>query len=526
MKPPFNIVYVAHFVVEATSALTVYSGEKGFTLDKVVVRDSNRLPYIPGTGLAGVVRHSFSDFMEENQINQLFGYQDQKEKEGQGSRIIFSSAHMVGSNGKAIELPGDADIEKDGYLKNFLGLPARDHVRINERGVTNDGGKFDRSLVYKGTRFAFRIELEGTELHQESWDALIRIFSDEGFRIGADTRNGFGRLKVVQCRQRKFDLQTDLIDYLQLSPSLNADFVEFEEVMLSSSSSGKWIDYKFELKPDDFFLFGAGYGEGDLDIVPKVESYFDWSKGVPELKTGEILIPATSIKGAIAHRTAFHYNKLMCLVYENSFSVESAEAPDSQKVLEEIERTIEQDIQISQEDAIEKLNMAILELSGLHPEKLIGRSESFSNFQNQYESLEDNQAQVGEKNHAIKSLFGFSKSDKEGARGKVLISDIYKKVDDDEFKKLDHIRIDRYTGGGINGALYNEEVVATQKTFLLEIRVHESAFESDTDGHVKNAFLKALDDIKKGKLPLGGNVNKGHGTFRLIADHSSNHPKS
>lgn len=43
------IRYIARFTVEAASALGVGSGNTGLVNDRLVARDANGLPYIPGT---------------------------------------------------------------------------------------------------------------------------------------------------------------------------------------------------------------------------------------------------------------------------------------------------------------------------------------------------------------------------------------------------------------------------------------------------------------------------------------------
>ena len=72
-----------------------------------------------------------------------------------------------------------------------------------------------------------------------------------------------------------------------------------------------WVRYSLQLTPVDFFLFDAGAGDVDADNVPKKELSVEWdAKGKPFIdeKNEQYLIPATSVKGAISHRVAYHYN--------------------------------------------------------------------------------------------------------------------------------------------------------------------------------------------------------------------------
>ena len=55
---------IARITLEATSPLAVGSGEKDIITDAPVTRDVNDLPYIPGTSLMGIIRHSMKDLKE------------------------------------------------------------------------------------------------------------------------------------------------------------------------------------------------------------------------------------------------------------------------------------------------------------------------------------------------------------------------------------------------------------------------------------------------------------------------------
>ena len=108
---------------------------------------------------------------------------------------------------------------------------------------------------------------------------------------------------------------------------------------------------------------------------------------------------------------------------------------------------------------------------------------------------------------SISEIFGSEKSnDDEGSKGKVLFSDIYLK--EQNTKVFDHVKIDRFTGGAMDGALFQEKTVASDETFEIEILV-----EKEIDETIIKAFEETLKEISTGMLPLGGSVNKGHGIF-------------
>ena len=428
--------YLARVLVEAKTPLKIGTGDKGVTIDEMVATDANGLPMIPGTAIAGVLRHSFE---EESEQWKLFGFQ--KGKEAEGSRFIFSEARFVGKEGKVVDGLQTIDFNSDAFYSQFKKLAVRDHARITHRGVADseNHGKFDSQVVYKGCQFVFDIEFLGNADDSDSWNALLAKLNSPLFRLGGGTRKGFGELEIKAIDENDFDLKKDLTKYLDRSTQLTVP----QGRPHGAAPTEDTIEYKLVLAPDDFFIFSSGYGDNEVDAVAKTEKVVEWNNSKPYFSNEKILIPATSVKGAISHRTAFHYNRL------------------TQKFADEVEKI-----------------------------------EDF----------------VGENNEAVAALFGFAKDSKKGddhgARGKVLISDVF--VDTHSEKIFNHVAIDRFTGGAMDGALFDEKVTHTEEEIILNIIVEDSAF-SDKD--TQKAFEAALKDITTGMLPLGGSVNRGHGVF-------------
>lgn len=50
--------YLARIVLQAETPLSIGSGESNIQTDSPVIRDINGLPFIPGTSLAGILRHA------------------------------------------------------------------------------------------------------------------------------------------------------------------------------------------------------------------------------------------------------------------------------------------------------------------------------------------------------------------------------------------------------------------------------------------------------------------------------------
>lgn len=435
---------LARFVIEAETPLAVSSGEKDITTDSLVATDVNGLPYISGTAIAGVVR----SMIGKEDSDEYFGYQ--KGNEGKGSKIIFSDAKILNSRGKVID-GLDLQAKDDVLLKNYEVLPIRQHVRINKHGVAEKQGKFDEQVVFAGTRFCFELEMLSQEKENNNFEKVLANLQNETLRMGGGTRSGFGKIEVVELQTRTLDLRDPehLELYLDKSSKLSDEWTGWETAKTKQVEDENWTEYRLTLNPEDFFLFGSGFGDEDADMTPVKAKKVYWANGEGKLKDKHVLIPATSVKGALAHRVAFHYNKLNEVWAENI-------------------------------------------------------------------SEEDRKKAVGKNNEAVKALFG-SEGDRENnktenqLRGNVIFSDIIenKEVTD---KILNHVSIDRFTGGAIEGALFTEKTTFGKGlSFETKILVHDAAF----NGHdnIQKAFELALKDIITGMLPLGGGVNRGNGVF-------------
>lgn len=307
-KTKFTKRCLYRIILEAETPIAIGSGEKDLLSDSTVTLDVNGLPYIPATSIAGVVRHAISN----DRAVEFMGFQQRND--GKGSNIIFTEGKLVDADGSVHD--GLYDVEENGtdFIKEYLNLPIRQHVRINAKGGTDKGGKFDNQVVFAGSRFCFEMELLLTNERDCSFaKEVVGITCSNTFRLGGSTRNGLGKVKVVSCKSCYLDLENhdDLTLYLKKSSNLgeSAGWNGWKDEEYHVTETG-FKTYRLELSPNDFFLFGSGFGDNDADIKPVVETKMTWNKGIGRASHNLTLIPATSVKGALSHRTAYHYNKL------------------------------------------------------------------------------------------------------------------------------------------------------------------------------------------------------------------------
>jgi len=458
-----NHRYIARLIIKATTPLFVGSGNASLLVDALVQKDNNGLPMIPGTSLTGVLRHSLIDSIEQYsieyfQLTEMFGFQFFKQEEkdaykgwaktnesehtdGKGSRLRISNAYLLLENNPIKIAEGISDSIDVNTLGRFENLPKRQHVAINGNGASIKHGLFDNEIVYQGATFIFELELKGNENDKKIWEKLIGTFNQPGFRIGQGTRKGYGNIQVEKIYQQSFDLtdKTAFENYLNFNHSLNAALTYGLNTPESDSST---TTYTLTLTPDSFFIFGQGYGDEQTDSKPIEEDVIVYNNSI-EFKT-KSLIPASSIKGALAHRVCFHYNKI-----KGHYADAATPVPN---------------------------------------------------------------VPTGE--HAVETLFGSKAGKKEnieaGSRGKVIIDDLY--YDNfDNSKIINHVAIDRFTGGALDGALFNEKVSSIKNNESIKLKVY--LLKQLNDAEIINALEKALADICRGLLPLGGMTTKGHGMF-------------
>lgn len=304
--------YNARVIVEAATPLAIGSGESSMQTNRLIVRDANGLPYLPGTSIAGVLRHAM-EAIDEKSAKLYFGHQSGHK--AFGSRLIFTEGRMLNALGGVVD--GARVLPADPICNRVRELPIRQHVRINKCGTALKGGKFDEQIVPKGLRFCFELEMLAENEDQLSYfDALIAKACSMEFRLGGGTRNGLGELKPVKLWRATTDLcNTDersryLIKSSDLEYSKDWEGWNHIDTLLSDEHS-TYDEYILRLKPRDFYFFGSGIGDKEIDDAPLSELFVKWDEenNTASIVTSQKIVPAASLKGIISHRVAYYYNK-------------------------------------------------------------------------------------------------------------------------------------------------------------------------------------------------------------------------
>ena len=436
---------LAHIIFEADSALRFGCGDFDMLYDSPIQRDFNGLPLILGTSICGVIRANAKEIFSQNEVENLFGFS--KGREDSSSKIIFSNALLLNEKMQVSEsLIPFSTLKESKFLSHFLHLPQRQHNAIGYQGVCKDGAKFDEEVIYKGTRFKCAMEMKcENERDKEDFFKILSLFYSPYIRFGAGSTKGFGVIKVLEIRYEI--LQNPYSKSSSLNESLSQIFTPKDFVPKSH-----FTHYALTLAPENVFLFGSGFGDEDADSIAVSEKVVDYDRGT--LSEAKLLIPASSIKGAISQRTRFYINQHL------GNCIDSAESsPDSANV---------NDSKSSQIHAT-----------------LFGSANSQTN---------------------------------QPTKGRILVRDMYLDYNEKRDSQIFvHNSIDRFSASVVDGALFQEKATFTP-AFCIDIFManapRQSAQNSNKDfATATNAFEKALVDICNGALPLGAMSSKGHGFF-------------
>lgn len=462
---------VARVVIEMQTPFAIGTGRGDGEVDAIFVTDANGLPCIPGTSLAGVLRHAVIESSPAGEVvaNNLFGFQ-QRDK-GRASSLEVSFGQVHGANDRPIPFIG-AKVD-DPVIRALRAGVVRDRVRIDDRGVADGNGKFDVRLVPAGARFTVELVLHEGD-HGFDLDGIIALLPR--LRLGRATRSGHGRLSVVRYQIAAFDLRkpADVERFRKLPVALHEPAPEAalgKAKTLTTPADSSRIVYALALEPNDHWMFGTGRpirdahkrtrGEGDaqttepVDRVPVSESRIEWPNNQGKVLPDQHYIPGSSLKGLLRHRVAFHVRRLSSQWAATDGRNPSPDAEDL-------------------------------------PE--------------------------------IQWLFGYTKEkaardEPAGAAGRVFVDDIPIPLEQQNSPKdglFDHVSLDRFTQGPMNGLLFSEAPFYKGKfTARVELAPTPSANDDAVvTGRALQAFRLALGDLVEGRLSLGAGMNRGFGFAR------------
>ncbi|MGP9820775.1 RAMP superfamily CRISPR-associated protein [Salinarimonas sp. NSM] len=469
--------WLGRVVLEAASPLSIGGGEASVHTDVSLVRDAFGLPTLPGSALAGVLRRIVLRAQNEETAERLFGRSRGAAGKGpEVSTVTLSWGAIHDCRGVPVDGPVErvdaAAIAADPILGPALETAPmrRDHVRLDHRGVAADRAKFDRAALPRGHRFTVDVSilLDGPD---DDADTIVRAaLRDPWLAIGGGARRGYGRLWCVRISEIRLDLARadDRATFAAWPGRLDAPLPE--GVITTDAGEPEEGGVAIALKPFDFWRIGGGKEPARATsedkpphLFPLTERAVVWDQAGRSGRieeTPRFVVPATAIKGALRHRTVFHYH----LIKHREALAGGAKTSDH--------------VVTTQAPTLEQMRPQDVDA-------LFG-----------YVHETDERAAKGRRD-----------GDPVAAIGRVLIDDVVIEDDDIATGVLWHNGIDRFTGGVLPGILYGEELAWRGK---IPIRLHLD-HAGDVDAAARRAFVEALRDLVEGRLALGAGANKGHG---------------
>lgn len=469
MEKIFTHRYIARVVLEAKTPLFVGSGESALNKDAIVQKDCWGLPMIPGTSLTGVLRHSLIDDLDDGKNNNeylkmldIFGCQLRKKDEKEALNTWFK-ANYTPKNNKAKEGLGSRIKLSSAYF-----LLGNEKVVESIEDVFNIPEELIHRLDNLPVRQHVRINDRGTAVKHGLFDNEI-VYQGARFLFELE-------LKGDASDKNTWDL---IIQQLQ-SPAFRLG--QGTRNGYGNLAILKLYNQTFNLKaPDDF------------------ESYLRFNSSLnADLNYQKVQTVATE--------TPFiHYEMDLTpddfFIFSEGFGDDQV---DNKPITESVIQYSNGQINFEEKTLVPATSIkgAISHRVCFYYNQLKGQFADF------------NKGEIGNNNAAVAALFGTeagkSKEEK-GERGLVVMDDMFLS-DVANHKIFNHVAIDRFTGGALDGALFSEKVSSMNANLNLELYVINSSSLNE-DIYIEEALDKALTDICRGLLPLGGMTTKGHGMF-------------
>jgi CRISPR/Cas system CSM-associated protein Csm3 (group 7 of RAMP superfamily) len=471
-----RFLHLARVVLEADTALSIGARKGGERDDLQLVVDAMGLPTIPASGLAGALRAMAREHYGDAFAKAVFGHLSSTG--GQRSRLVVSWGVCHGDDDLPMEaIPAEADGSRWASplvtrLRQLADVPIkRDRVALDHRATSIAQRKFDRSVVPKGTRFTIELRLWSAEPAEQDWQRLTGLLMAPGLRLGGATRSGLGKLRVQRTVGRAFDLANPpdaeafralpvRFDRPTALPALNLRPAE--------GHADTELRCTLTLRPEGFLRIGQGdtpflrtKDEKNVNVLAqKSEPEVSWAGGKGAITaSARPLIPASSVKGALSDRVAFHAHRHAGRFVDNARDATAGWLPSHR--------------------------------GASLPEALAAYDKSM-------DCLE------------VQALFGVVGGHEGACAGRIVIDDAWlTSPDERQAMRVTHNVIDRFTGGVREHLLFTEEVLF-KPALQLELRVRQPASLSAA---ARDALREALQDLLDGLLPLGAASTRGNGFF-------------
>ncbi|MEM1369692.1 MAG: RAMP superfamily CRISPR-associated protein [Cyanobacteria bacterium P01_H01_bin.15] len=419
--------------------------------------------YIPGTSLAGALRHWMGQRLDDSDLKDLWG---DHESDRRGASFIIINDAEIDLQGSVVEIREGVSIDRN-------------------TGAAAEHFKYNRAILPKGITFPFEItvDYQTTEAPTAVWQ-LLQALAAGDIRVGAAKTRGLGGVQLdestLTISQQDFGTAEGIFTTL-----INGGVLQDWQTIKANNpyTANHEITLEINWQPKDPVMVKA---EGDgiaVDIMPLVSQVGS---------NVRFVIPGSSIKGVLRA----HGERIVRTLLDINISSEPGEtlAFDRQVDLELInllfgsaERSSSKKGHQKSEGRIGLLSVddcyATLPMS----EELWAAVEQTRTNREMRISLQHALA-IGEDRNPFRIL-----------------------------QPATHVAIDRWTGGAAEGMLYSvlEPIGISWEAMGLRLDLARLLrYDSDKLQPILALLLLILRDVFERKIPIGYGTNRGMGTVK------------
>jgi Uncharacterized protein predicted to be involved in DNA repair (RAMP superfamily) len=457
--------------------------------------------YVPGTTLAGVLRHWMlgaaawlrtpPDPADEDpyELNELWGYvpEGNDDERARASRVIVADALIA------------TDIRLDEY-----GLPAalldpgrlefRPSVGIDRRtGAAAPEFLYGRAVIPVGHYIRLALDIEcyrDPERDEARMGAMLAALADGEIRVGAATGKGFGAVRLLEDGLElvvdRFDSPEGLLAALRGTRS--GDRVRTLDTLRRTDANlpprRRWLKVRVEWRPIAPVMVRSGTRGLIVDTLPLTTRVDD--------RHVTLVLPGSSIKGALRSHA---------------------------ELVERVARGLEPEDPDPDESAARQSAAFRRQLDELPMVRRLFGSVRDDEPPGDGEERRAGAIRVAECTSLVtipetlwRSVAG-TDVDTPPTDDKRLPEQVRDRLEDLGMAQADHVALDRWTGGAANGRLYS--VIEPYAVAWEPIDIAVDLTRLDGDRTALALLLLTLRDLAAGRIPLGASTNRGFGDIEV-----------
>lgn len=192
---PRELVSLVGFL-QLTAPMHIGSGQGNVHADSVIIRDSRGLPYIPGSGIAGLLRDLTRRLAQTAQRPDLL-------------TDIWGSETDTEDKTLSLVDVSDGILRQDQRSAFLMAGEVREHVGIRrDREVAREHIKFNREVAPQGLRFWFELQIgDPGDDECAMLDEVLGLLARRSGAVGGRSGTGLGRfeLHITEVKRTRLD---------------------------------------------------------------------------------------------------------------------------------------------------------------------------------------------------------------------------------------------------------------------------------------------------------------------------------